>query len=539
MAAPVLPAVAFNDLMTDDASFLTILERFGLSARARERFAEDFPNGQSLLLASESEVKSIVTNQNKIFRTHATNNQRCYITATQQNRITAFHRWAIFAIKDANATYGVATLGEFTREWIDSIRESYNSNDPEETSQSTALSVEVPKFTGTNWFDVRSKIRDLLTTRIGSAGIPLTYLIRAVRRTWEDTEEIQSLQDRRIVTKVHQGTSFERDNREFHRILTNLFSGSTLEGIVQSNQARTNGIKTWKEITDNVQGANYSSDLKRSADRIISSAFFDPEKMFSFEQYFEKHVRAHAIFAEAGAPLAEWKKIEDFMKGIKCTHLQNDYRQVKDLPQYATFTSFYNKINENYRTLIDQKIIRPASVMKRKISQVDTTHVEQFSFRGGGRRGGRGRGRGRYGGRGRGRGGRGRGGRHFTPSGNSIVSALPQDIDVNGSLHFSGEQWRSFTPEQKSAIQSLRQYRQQSRQVAAMQAEFGQQPFRQLAAIQSGPGQQQQINQNNQGILALPPPPDNQAISRPGASSSTSSSVTFSSQAGRAFGRGH
>ena len=68
---------------------------------------------------------------------------------------------------------------------------------------------------------------------------------------------------------MHEGTAFDHDNGEFHRILTNIFSGSTLENIVQSNQARTNGVKIWKEITDNVQGANYSSDLKRTADRII------------------------------------------------------------------------------------------------------------------------------------------------------------------------------------------------------------------------------------------------------------------------------
>ena len=74
MAAPA--AAAFNDLMDDDASFSTILDRFALSARARDRFIEDFPNARSLLFASEREVKDIITNQNKTFRTHSTNAQR-------------------------------------------------------------------------------------------------------------------------------------------------------------------------------------------------------------------------------------------------------------------------------------------------------------------------------------------------------------------------------------------------------------------------------------------------------------------------------
>ena len=183
-AAPILTG-AFVDLMENDESFATILEQFGLAVRAKERFLQEFPNARSPL---KRRVK--VNNQNKTFRTHPTPNQRCYVTATQQNRSMAFHRWALFAIKDGHARYGVDTLAEFTREWIDSIREEYSNKDPEITSQSTAFSVDVPKFTGTNWFDVRSKIYDLLRTRIGASGLPLTYLIRAVRRDWEDTEEI-------------------------------------------------------------------------------------------------------------------------------------------------------------------------------------------------------------------------------------------------------------------------------------------------------------------------------------------------------------
>ena len=179
-----------------------------------------------------------------------------------------------------------------------------------------------------------------------------------------------------------------------------------------------------------MQGANYNSDLKRKADRIISNAFFNPDKMFSFEQYFEKHVKAHAKFAKAGAPKAEWKKIKDFMKGVKCSHLQNDYCQIKDLPQYATFPAFYNKINENYRTLIDKKIIRPASILKRKISQLDTKATGRLGNRNTGR--GRGQERGRFRGKGRGRGGGNRGGRHgsFTPNENSFIANIPHDIDI-------------------------------------------------------------------------------------------------------------
>ena len=99
-------------------------------------------------------------------------------------------------------------------------------------------------------------------------------------------------------------------------------------------------------------------------------------------------------------------------------------------------------------------------------------------------------------------------------------------------MHFSDDKWRSFTTDQKSAIQTLRQSREQSRQVAAIQAQLGQHDTRQLAVVQAHPSQQGQMGQNSQ-ILALPPSPGNQPIMNPSAPTSTSSSQT-----GSAFGKG-
>ena len=59
------------------------------------------------------------------------------------------------------------------------------------------------------------------------------------------------------------------------------------------------------------------------------------------------------------------------MKVIKCTQLQDEYRGIKDDASYHNFTAFYNKMNENYRMLIAQKIIKPVSIFKRKINHMD------------------------------------------------------------------------------------------------------------------------------------------------------------------------
>ena len=174
---------------------------------------------------------------------------------------------------------------------------------------------------------------------------------------------------------------------------------------------------------------------------------------------------------------------------------------------YATSTAFYNKINENYRTLIDQNIIRPASILKRKISQLDTNGTGRLGYRNSGR--GRGRGRGRFGGRGREGGNRGC--RHglFTPNDNSFIANIPHDIDINGSLSFPDDKWKNFTPQQKTAIQALRRHKQQCRQVAVIHSDLINQ-----RSTSTNPSQE---------LVTLPPVPAETATPRPEASSTSSS----------------
>ena len=423
-----MAAAAFNDMMEDEPSFMAILANFGLSLRARNRLTEDFPTANDLMVSNTEQIKYVVTNQNKMYRSHTTANHRCYINTTQLNRVLAFYLWTNFVVKDAQARYDVADVADFDTDWINSIVDTFNMKDPEVTPQSTAFSVTIPTFSGTNWYEVKTKLVALLNTRVGNCGIPLSYLTRSSRQAWEDTEFITNLQERRIATKVHEGHTYELDNRELYRILMNTFTSTTLDNVVKSYQRHSNGIAAWEAILANVEGANYASELKRQGDQIIDQAFFDPTKNFTFEKYFDKHVKSHELHSAAMAPVPEWRKIDQFMKNIKCSLLQNDYRAIKDIPQYQNFTAFYNKMNENYRTLIQQGLLKPVSIYKRKISQVDTSD----SGRGRGR-GGRGRGRGRTQGRiqgrgrGRGRGGRGRGGRGISQV---DLSCLPREIDI-------------------------------------------------------------------------------------------------------------
>ena len=150
-------------------------------------------------------------------------------------------------------------------------------------------------------------------------------------------------------------------------------------------------------------------------------------------------VKSHELHATAQAPVPEWRKIDQFMKNIKCSNLQNDYRNLKDSSLYQSFTAMYNKLNENYRTMIQQGILKPVSVFKREIKAVDSNGGNEPH------QGGSGRGYGR---------GRGRGGREsYNPQ--IDLTCLPSGIDLQ-NLTFSDEKWHGFSQEQKNAILALR-----------------------------------------------------------------------------------
>ena len=241
-------AANFQNIMDDRAAFGTILgiqiggaQGFGLTPRGVQLFRDDYNSARHLMNSDESQIKQVIKNINATFRDHARVNRRCYINAVVTKCILAFHYWTVYAVKEGGARDDANTVADFDQAWIDSIVDSYTMEKAEVTTQSTSFSVEVPKYNDMNWFNVRGQIVQLMSTRIGHAGIPLSYIIRQGRERWEDTEHITSLQDRRVMTKRFKGPTFDLDNKEFYCILSNVLSGTTLEDDVNKYKRTKHG----------------------------------------------------------------------------------------------------------------------------------------------------------------------------------------------------------------------------------------------------------------------------------------------------------
>ena len=77
--ATVLPITPSVNMMEDNPAWIVILANFGLAVRSIDRLTEDHSTANDLMASNVEQIKSVVYHQNKIYRSHSTANQRCYI----------------------------------------------------------------------------------------------------------------------------------------------------------------------------------------------------------------------------------------------------------------------------------------------------------------------------------------------------------------------------------------------------------------------------------------------------------------------------
>ena len=103
------------------------------------------------------------------------------------------------------------------------------SSESEETDTSgDTVKVE---FTGTNWYDARRSILDIIASRKSAKGISLSYITRSADGTWDDHYE--TLDERRTASYRHSGPGFAEDNKAVYHFLVQYFSKTSCNDVVR------------------------------------------------------------------------------------------------------------------------------------------------------------------------------------------------------------------------------------------------------------------------------------------------------------------
>jgi len=157
-----------------------------------------------------------------------------------------------------------------------------------------------------------TKFWELFSTYLGrmkgAALIPLSYLMR---EHGEVTPEIRnaeygSVQEWLIATTAHSGTHYELDNRTLY---------DTFKPLVVDGPG-WNFIKKFDKLKDEGTSAKITRKNQAYAS-IASSAYHGPRKGFTFSNYVTLHQAAHNELLDLEEPVAESKKVSDFLTGIR------------------------------------------------------------------------------------------------------------------------------------------------------------------------------------------------------------------------------
>jgi hypothetical protein len=287
----------------------------------------------------------------------------------------------------------------------------------------------------TKWREFSEAFITFMQHTKGQCDFPLSYVLRD---DYEDDlgenndieYETQEAYEEAIVPL--QGHYFDLDNHAvFDSLKSRLLNGPAWTWI-QDYEKKRDGRGAWKALQAHFEGVSGQIRLKAAAYAAIKRAEYNGAKNFDFDLYKCIHTQAHSDLKRYGEPVAETKKVKDFLDGITEPSLQPVKYTIAGFPHLMNnFTEAANYISQ----IID--LNRKTESITRQVSATGT------GGQGGRGHGGRGRTHGDRGGRGgRGGRGRGRGGRFNTPG--------------HAGRWISSEQWQSMSEEDRDAIRNER-----------------------------------------------------------------------------------
>jgi hypothetical protein len=173
-----------------------------------------------------------------------------------------------------------------------------------------------------------TKFWELLSTFLGrvkgAALIPLSYLVREHQEVTAEilNADYDSIQDHLIATTALSGTHFDMDNRTLYDEFKPLVVDGPGWSFVKKFDKQKDGRGAVLALKTQAEGTSAKITRKQAAyASITSSAYHGPRKGFSFANYVTLHQAAHNELLDLDEPVAETKKVSDFLKGIRDPNL--------------------------------------------------------------------------------------------------------------------------------------------------------------------------------------------------------------------------
>ena len=195
---------------------------------------------------------------------------------------------------------------------LERIKKSLADAEPKKPKVLNELTKQWPTW-WESWDAYMSQLR-------GEADIPLQYIYRTDKEVSDAvrTASYDSMDERYMATTVLEGDHFKVDNvRVFDELKELTMEGAGWSFIKRFDRSK-NGREAVLTLKTQAEGQSAKATRKQRAYAMISSARYSgPRQTFRFADYINIHQRAHNELHLLEEPVAETKKVTDFLNGIR------------------------------------------------------------------------------------------------------------------------------------------------------------------------------------------------------------------------------
>ena len=282
------------------------------------------------------------------------------------NKLKAYRYWAILMDRiDQPALAGNFTVAALAfTETVIQEREARKEGSPDPPKP-------VPQLKSLDqWRSFWERFDGLMSQTIGAAEIPINYVYRpheAVDAAMLGADYASS-DERYYATTCLSKKHYTEDRKRVYAALRDLVLDGPGWAFIQQFERTQNGRDAVLGLKAQAEGRSAVTTRKQLAYAKVDKARYSgPRKTWSFQNYIQTHQLAHAELERLGEPVAESKKVTDFLAGITDARLANGKDLVLGDP--AKLNDF-QATQQYLATLVANKSVNASR--EREISEVHT-----------------------------------------------------------------------------------------------------------------------------------------------------------------------
>ena len=173
-----------------------------------------------------------------------------------------------------------------------------------------------PLVSESKWIEWESKFVNYLSVQIGTAGVPLAYVVRENDDPDEETVFANFVEET-ISRAPLTGEYYDADAQTVYQALISFTTGQPLHNWIKNTSRYRDGRRSMQALWDHFAGEGNTSRRIAEADRIKESLHYKNERSMAFETFLTKCQSMFNIYEQEDEPMEEDAKIRFIFRKVQ------------------------------------------------------------------------------------------------------------------------------------------------------------------------------------------------------------------------------